>query len=157
MNRTALLLSLPLLAACNVETRNPAKGDDKVTINADANGQVAFDLPFAKGKMKLPEGMMHNGDVDIDGVKLMPGSKVTGFSVMAGEGKESMVNIGYSAPKPPAEVKSYFANEFARKGAQTTVTGDSVSARMKDGDDVSITIGAEGSGSKGMIAIRSKD
>ena len=26
---------------------------------------------------------MHNGNFDIDGVKLMPGSQVTGFSVFA--------------------------------------------------------------------------
>jgi len=158
MNRFALmLLPLPLLGACHVDTKNPANGDENVMIKADDKGKVAFDLPFAKGEVKLPEGMMRNGDVDIDGVKLMPGSKVTGFSVMAGEGKESNINIGFSAPKPPAEVSSYFVGEFARQGAQTQVSGNSVVATMKDGDHVMINVDPDGAGSKGMIGIRSKD
>jgi len=157
MTRTALLLVLPLLASCNVDTKYPANGDEHVAINADDSGKVSFNLPFASGEVKLPQSMMHNGDVDIDGVKLMPGSKVTGFSVMADEGKKSTVNIAFSAPKPPAEVRSYFASEFARQGAQTAVSGDSVTATTKKGDEVAITVAPEGAGSAGKIAILSND
>lgn len=157
MTRYALLLALPLLAGCEVDTRNPADGDANVAINATADGSVSFDLPFARGQMKLPESMMSPGEIDIDGVKLMPGSKVTGFSVMAGEGKESTVNISFSAPKAPAEVRSYFTGEFAKRGAQTSVSGDGVSATTKDGDQVQVQVSPDGTGSKGMIAIRSND
>ena len=157
MNRFSVLLALSLLAACNVDYKSADGKDDKVAINADDTGKVSFDVPFAKGQVQLPETIMHNGDIDIDGVKLMPGSKVTGFSVMAGEGKEANVNIGFSAPKPPAEVRAYFASAFTKQGAQTALTGDSVTAKTKDGDDVAVTVGADGAGSKGMIAIKSKD
>lgn len=157
MTRFAFLLTLPLLAACNVDTKFPANGDEHVAINADDSGKVSFNLPFASGEVKLPEGMMHGGEVDLDGVKLMPGSKVTGFSVMADEGQKSKVNIAFSAPKPPAEVRSYFAAEFAKQGAQTAVSGNSVTATTKDGDEVAITLAPEGAGSVGKIAILSND
>lgn len=157
MIRFASILALPIMvSACELGTRDPADGDT-VEINGDSSGKVEFDLPFAKGELKLPEGMMKGGEIDIDGVKLMPGSKVTGFSVMAGEGRESAVTIGFAAPKPPAEVRSYFASEFAKAGAEATANGDTVAAKTKDGDEVQIKVEPAGSGSKGMIAITSKD
>ncbi|MEO6433822.1 MAG: hypothetical protein ABIO29_07600 [Sphingomicrobium sp.] len=157
MIRYATLIALPLLAACDIETRNPADGDSEVAINGDAQGKVAFNLPFAKGELNLPQGMMTKGDIDIDGVKLMPGSKVTGFSVMAEDNKDSTVNIGFSAPRSPAEVRAYFVSEFAKSGAQTTANGASIAAKTKNGDDITIAISPDGAGSKGMIAIRSAE
>ena len=74
MKRSALFLLVPLLAACNVHAKNPAKDDDNVSIHADESGHIAFNLPIAEGKLKVPTSMMHNGNFDIDGVKLMPGS-----------------------------------------------------------------------------------
>ena len=79
MRYSALLMLLPLLAACDVHSKNPVDADDNVTIQADNSGHVAFNLPFAEGQVKVPAGMWHGGDVDLDGVKLMPGSSVTGF------------------------------------------------------------------------------
>ena len=81
MTRSALFLLLPLLAGCNFHSKNSARDDDNVSINADASGNISFDVPFAKGQVKVPAGFMHKGDVDIDGVKLMPGSQVTGFNL----------------------------------------------------------------------------
>ena len=81
MNRSAFLLLLPLLAGCNVHSKNPAAGDDNVSIHADESGNIAFNLPIAEGKLKVPANFMHEGDVDIDGVKLMPGSSLTGFNL----------------------------------------------------------------------------
>lgn len=156
MRLVPLLAALPLLAACDIDAKNPANSDT-VMIDADAQGQVAFDLPFARGNIRLPEGMMSSGEVDIDGVKLMPGSKVTGFSVMADEGRDPMVNIGFSAPKSPAEVRSYFASEFARAGAEASADGETVNATTKDGDEVVIAVAPDGAGSKGTITIHSKE
>ena len=85
MRCAALLMLLPLLAGCNVHSKNPANGDENVSIHADESGHIEFNLPVAEGKLKVPAAMMHNGDFDIDGVKLMPGSAVTGFSVLAGD------------------------------------------------------------------------
>ena len=152
-----LLLAAPLVAGCDIDPKSPAEGETKVAIDGDSSGKVAFDLPFAKGELKLPEGMMNGGEVDIDGVRLAPGSKVTGFSVRADEGRDPMVTIGFSAPQPPAEVRSYFASEFARAGASAATDGSRVTARTRDGDDVAIAVAPEGAGSKGVINIRSNN
>src|SRR5205823_6735681 len=92
MNRSMLFLLVPLLAGCNVHSKNPANGDENVTISADEGGNVAFNLPFVKGQVKVPSGFMHDGNFDIDGVKLLPGSSVTGFSMFARD-KGSIVNL----------------------------------------------------------------
>jgi len=158
MSRYLLLIALPLAAACDIQAKNPAnENGEKVAIEADDKGQVAFDLPFAKGNIKLPNGMMNHGEVDIDGVKLMPGSKVTGFSVLSEKDEQATVDIAFANPKAPAEVRGYFASEFAKQGVTATVEGDAVKATTKDGEDVTISVTPDGMGSAGKIRIVEKD
>ncbi len=58
MKKIAALTPLLLLAACKAEVREPAAGDETVQMRADADGRVAFNLPFAKGEIKLPTGVI---------------------------------------------------------------------------------------------------
>ena len=155
MNRSALFLLAPLLAGCNVHSKNPAAGDDNVTINADESGHVSFNLPFMQGKVKVPTTMMHNGNFDIDGVKLMPGSSVTGFSLDAHH-EGATVNMTFDAPASPDEVRSYFVDQFKQKGVEAALAGDSVTGKSKDGSPFVITVTSAGSGSKGKIEVHDK-
>ena len=155
--RLALLLVLvPLVAGCNVHSKNPADGDDKVMINASENGQVTFDLPFASGQVKMPEGTFQHGDFDIDGVKLMPGSTITGFNVNAGD-KGGIVNFAFKAPTAPEGVRAYFVDQFKAKGIEAAASGDSVSGKTKDGDPFVITVRPSGQGSEGTIRVQDND
>jgi len=147
---------VPLLGGCNVHSKNSANADETVTINADESGNVAFNLPFVKGQVKVPSGFMHNGDFDIDGVKLMPGSSVTGFSVFAKD-KGSTVNMAFTAPGSPDEVRSYFVDHFKQKGVEAALAGDAVSGKTKDGSPFTIEVASAASGSQGKITIQSKD
>jgi len=156
MKRVAILMAVPLLAACSVHSKNPASGDENVTINADESGQVSFNLPFINGNVKLPEGALHNGELDIDGVKMVPGGKITGFSVMAGD-KNSTVNIAFRAPGSPDEVRAYFVDQFKQKGVTATQSGDAVSGKAKDGEAFLIRVQPAAEGSTGTIAIQDKD
>ena len=64
-----LLVSLGLsvaLGGCHVSGQD--RSADNMSLNADDSGQVSFNLPFAKGNVKLPQGAFHNGQFDIDGV-----------------------------------------------------------------------------------------
>ena len=152
----SFILVAALATACNVERKASGSDEENVSIQGGADGKVKFDVPFVKGELSLPAGVMHNGDVDIDGVKLMPGSKVTGFSVMAGDGKDDRVDIGYNAPKPPQAVSAYFIGEFARTGATAEMQGNAVVAPTKEGNKVTITVEPDGAGTKGMVSLRSK-
>jgi hypothetical protein len=156
MNRLAFLLALPLLAGCNVHSKNPANGDDNVSIHADENGNIAFNLPIAAGQVKVPSGFMHNGDVDIDGVKLMPGSSVTGFNMDAHD-HGATVNMNFTTPRSPDEVRSYFVDQFKKQGVDAAVAGDAVTGKSKDGSPFAIQVSQAATGSQGKIVIQSKD
>jgi hypothetical protein len=156
MNRSMLLLAVPLLAACNVHSKNPAEGDDNVTIRADDSGHIEFNLPIAEGKLKIPAGMMHNGDFDMDGVKLMPGSKITGFSLDAHD-KAANVEMAFTAPASPDEVRSYYVDQFRKEGIEASLAGDAVQGTTKDGSPFAIHVSPAASGSQGKIEIQDKD
>ena len=156
MNRSMLFLLVPLLAGCNMHSKNPPNADENVTISADEGGNVAFNLPFVKGQVKVPSGFMHDGNFDIDGVKLMPGSSVTGFSVFAKD-KGSTVNMTFTAPASPDEVRSYFVGAFKQKGEEAAIAGDAVSGKAKDGSPFTIQVGPDSKGSKGTVVIHSND
>src|SRR3569832_447594 len=109
MTRLALVLLVASLVACDVHSSSSKSGDENVTVNAEEGGKVEFNLPFVKGQVQVPGGLMHNGIFDIDGVKLMPGSSLTGVSVFAAD-KGSTVNIAFAAPASPEAVRAYFVD-----------------------------------------------
>ncbi len=155
MNRAMLLMVVPLLAGCNVHSKSPAGGDENVTIQTDGN-EIAFNTPIAEGKLKVPGAMVGHSNFDIDGVKLMPGSTVTGFSVFARD-DGSTVNMAFNAPAAPDAVRAYFVDEFKQKGVAAQLSGDTVTGESKDGNPFTITVTPSGSGSQGKIDIHDKD
>lgn len=156
MNRSTILLFLPLLAGCNVHSKNPDRSGDNVNIHADESGHVTFNLPIAQGQVKVPTSFMHKGNFDIEGVKLMPGSSVTGFNLDASHGNAN-VDMSFTAPASPDQVRSYFLDQFREKGVEVALAGDSVTGKTKDGDPFTIQVGAAPNGSQGKVVIQSKD
>jgi hypothetical protein len=156
MNRSAFLVVLPLLAGCNFQSKNPSNDDDNVTIQADENGQVAFNLPFAKGSLKLPENAIHTGQFDIDGVKMIPGGKMTGFHLDSAN-KVSNVDMTFTAPQAPDAVRSYFVDQFRKQGVAAALAGDAVTGKSKDGSPFTIKVAQAGGGSQGRIVIQDKE
>ena len=156
MNRSALLMLLPLLAGCNVQSKNPSNDDDNVSIQADQNGQVAFNLSFAKGSVKLPQDAIRTGNFDIDGVKMIPGGKMSGFHLDSAN-NVSNVNMTFTAPQTPDEVRSYFVDQFRKQGVEAALAGDAVKGTSKDGSAFVINVRPAPSGSQGKIEIQSKD
>ncbi len=155
MDRAAVVALALLLAGCNAAYKNPANGDGNVAIDADQNGHVSFNLPFVQGQVKLPEGAMHNGNFDIDGVKLMPGSSVTGFSVDASD-KGGTVHMAFTSPHPADDVQSYFRDQFKQKGIDVAEAGNALSGKSRDGSPFVIRVDPAGQGSQGTILIQSK-
>ena len=155
MLRIAAIAPLLLLAACDAEVKAPAANDETVQMKADGDGRVAFNLPFAKGELKLPTGIMSNANFDIDGVKLMPGSSVTGFNLDAHH-EGATVNMTFNAPASPDAVRSYFVDQFKEKGVEAALAGDSVTGKSKDGSPFVINVSPAAAGSTGTIEIHSK-
>jgi hypothetical protein len=156
MNRLAIFMCVPLLGACNVHAKDTANGDENVSINADESGHIAFNVPFAEGQVKVPASMMHGGNFDIDGVKLMPGSSVNGFSLHAGD-KGSTVNIGFKAPATLDQTRAYFLSQFKDKGIEAAASGEGITGRSKDGSPFVIHLSPASGGTQGTIEVHDND
>jgi hypothetical protein len=99
---------------------------------------------------------MSKGDVDIDGVKLMPGSQVTAFNLDS-HNNLSNVEMSFTAPASPDQVRSYFIDQFRKQGVTATTSGDAVTGKSKDGNPFRIEVGPAATGSQGKIVVQDKD
>lgn len=126
-----------------------------MSIHADENGNIAFNLPIGQGQLKIPGNFTHNGNLDIDGVKLPPGSSVTSLNMDAHE-HGATVNISFTAPGSPDDVRSYFIGEFKKQGGEAVIAGASVRGASKDGSPFTIQVSPAGNGARGKIVAQSK-
>ena len=156
MSRAVVIALLPLLAGCHVQTKNPAEAGRNISVNASEGGQVSFNFPFAKGNVTIPGMVMNGGHMDIDGVRMMPGSRVTGFNIDA-RNDGSTIHMNFTAPASADAARAYFADQFRKTGGQVAVAGDAVTGTSKDGSPLVIHIAAAPQGSRGTIDIQSKD
>ena len=154
MTRLAVFIALPLLAGCNVHSKNPGNSDENVSLSADQNGQVAFNFPFAKGSIKLPASMMHNGELDLDGVKMPAGTSTTGFH-MNSANDHTVIVMNFTNPGTPDQVRSYFVDAFAKKGMTAKIDGNAVTGKSKDGSPFTIAVSPGPNGSQGQIVVHS--
>ena len=162
-----LLPPMMLLAACG---QSEKKDQPEVSINAgDDQGGVHISAGKDGGRvriggegvdidMKIPDfvDLDVEGDFDIDGVKLYPGSKVGSVDVNAGEtgGKDkARVEMGFTSPAAPAKAADWMAAEFAKKGVKITRTGDTLAGTDKDGDAFTIDFAPDGATAKGKVLI----
>ncbi|HJP68206.1 MAG TPA: hypothetical protein VJ846_04825 [Sphingomicrobium sp.] len=157
MTRSASVLLLAVLSssACHI-SKNSADAGENVSVKASDNGSVSFNLPFAKGEVQIPRGTFENGQLDIDGVKMIPGGTVHGFSMDARD-KGATVHLAFTAPKSPQEVSGYFLEQFKQHGDAATQSGNEISGKTKNGDALSIHVEPAAQGSVGTIVIQSKD
>jgi hypothetical protein len=152
----ALVLAVTALGGCSIHRPDNDNGQsgDAVQITGDDSGKVAFNLPFAKGEVNVPQSMMRDGQVDIDGVKMIPGGKISGFNVNAGD-KGSTVVMNFTSPVSPQDTRAYFLDQFKQKGVDAALAGDSITGTSRDGDKFDIEVGPGPTGSNGTINIRS--
>jgi hypothetical protein len=171
MRQRLILCSIPLLAlaACHAKVDiKDADGDDgsgNVHIAmgdaATGNGSVSIDAPGFKAEVSLPSINL-GGHVDLDGIKLAPGTKVSGVNVDArdnGEngGDSGTVRMHFTNPQPPGPVLDHYARSAADAGYGAIArTGTSLSAK-KDEKSFAVEISPDGSGSRGTITMTGKD
>jgi hypothetical protein len=148
-----IIAPLLLLAACEAEVKSPIADDETVQMAANADGKVAFNLPFAKGEIKLPTGMLSNADFDIEGVKMMPGGEITGFNLDAGNGNPGKVNFTFTAPTTPDAAKAYFLEQFKAQSVQTALVADAIQGTTKDGSTFRMRFAPQGTGTSGTIEL----
>lgn len=165
--RTAALIApVLLLAACGkggdgdgTDISLQDKDGNVVASADDKSGAVSVNVPGFSARLNLPKMEMNADDLDIDGVKLYPGSKVSGMNIHdGGEGKDDVVDIRFSAPAAPDKVQAYFLKAFSDKGEPLTAAGSGLAGKGKDGGDVRIDLKPAADGATaGVITLASKD
>lgn len=169
MRFACLIPPIMLLAACGQsEEKKDApeisinavdgKGGVQITSNKDGDGRLKIGGDGASIDMKIPDfvDLDVEGDFDIDGVKLYPGSKVTSVNVDASDrngADKATVQLGFTSPATPAKAADWMAGEFAKKGTKVARTGDVLAGKTRDGDDFKIDFGPDGANAKGQVTI----
>ncbi|OYY66447.1 hypothetical protein [Sphingomonas sp. 28-62-11] len=113
-------------------TDNDEDGEGNVAAGVDGkSGEVSIKAPGFSGKFTLPKLTLGGGDIDLNGVKLYPGSTVTTMNINAKAGKEGekdndSVRIVFDSPATPEKVLDYYAENLGKAEFTLTRKGDTL-------------------------------
>ena len=165
--RLALLLPIALLAAYDRKgekaTVEISAGNGSTTISAapGKDSRLKIDAPGVKADINLPFMTMISDKMEIDGVKLYPGSTIAGVNINAddsdGRQDDGRFSLRFQAPAARAKVAEWFARQFADNGFKMTLSGARFSGTNDDGNPVTLDMrdGANGA-TEGEIRIESR-
>jgi hypothetical protein len=136
--------------------------EEQVVFSADdKTGELSVSLKDGTGaSLRLPpevvRKMGEDSKVDIDGVSLFPGGRVTAMAISRAEKdgqKKERADISFAAPATPDAVAQWYVAAFREKGHQASRQGNSVAATTTEGSQVRIDLEPEGEGTKGTIKV----
>jgi hypothetical protein len=165
LNSKTIFASIGVLAlsACGggnghapVADSEPANRSVSMTIGEGQEGatNLAINLPNVQGKLSLPAIRLNPREVDIDGVGLYPGSRVTGLDIAGEDGvSEGSVAIRFDSSAPPAVIRDYFVKAFAEKGISVKAAGNRITGRDKSGKPFSISMIQEEGVTRGVVKV----
>jgi len=173
MSARPILLLLPLaLAACNREPSVAIRTDDgtQVSVGDGAanvvadNGavalrttgdQVSVRLPGISADVKVPGLNLDAGDMDIDGMKLHPGTKLAGLTA-DGAGGGGQVRLNFTDDAAPAQVARHYREAAPAAGWRLDSASDARVAATKGGAGAKhfeILLYPAGNGTRGTITV----
>jgi hypothetical protein len=134
--RFVLLLTLALIAACErqEDQANVGIGSGNAGAGTAEESRVKIDTPAIKADIKMPLLGMMSENMDIDGAKLYPGSKITGVNIDAGAGKDGLLTMRFEAPAGQAQVTKWFGDQFAQAEFKARPTPTGFAGEKADGD-----------------------
>ena len=167
-----LIAPLILLAACELKVGKDDGGKDAASLKVGEDGNVAItaedgadgvsvSVPGFDAKVRVPGIEIGGDNMDIDGMKLYPGSEVKGINVTDQKGPgNSRVEMRFTSPAAPDKVAAYYAaaapgEDFTDVKVANKDGGATFTAKKSDGDDVTIVMNpATGGTTSGQILIR---
>jgi len=163
--RTAILIAAGavMLSGCESRARNegaaatqavPAAG------NAPVEKGLAINTPAFEGRLNIPGMTIGGEDMDLDGMKLPPGSKVTGIKVDAPDAGRDQVRIAFTSDTAAAAVAEHFRAQGREAGyALVAGTTDPLDVRgaKTDGESFALTVAPAGAGATGTLLLLDKD
>lgn len=166
MRMTAfLLMPLALLAACERKGENAAveitsdNGSTHIAAGPGKDGRLKVDTPGFKMDVNVPFMGALTEKMEIDGVKLYPGSKIAGVNIDATDGKgDGRFVLRFSAPAGQDKVGQWFAQQFAASGFKMQQQGARFVGANDEGNPATLDLRAGPDGStEGELRIADKE
>ncbi|MBA2920976.1 hypothetical protein GON01_03290 [Sphingomonas sp. MAH-20] len=162
--RLLLLVPIALLAACDrkgdgaaVDIRSD-NGSTQISAESGKEGRLKIDTPGVKADVKIPFLGALTGNMEIDGLRLYPDSKVAGIHVNADDDKnEGAFNLRFVAPAGRDKVAAWFQQQFDANDFKMTLQGNRFTGTSEEGKPVTLDMrdGANGT-TEGELSIRDK-
>jgi hypothetical protein len=139
--------------------------EKKVVLMADdKTGELGIDLPGGVGaSLRLPPEIVRQigqeSKLDIDGVGLYPGARVTRIAATSREGasaKSDSATIRFIAPSKPQAVADWYVAAFREKGHTASQKGSRVEGTTTEGSRFTLDLTADGDGTAGDLVVDSK-
>ena len=166
MRRAFAILALPAaLSACHGSISRSGDDDaDKdvhIAMNGGGSGDaVSVKIPGFDANVSLPNFDMGK-HMDLDGIKLAPDTSVKNIDVVGhdhdGRDDGGHVQIAFSNPRAPAALVDYYRAQASAAGFEGITANGGTLAASKHGKKFALTVGPQGSGSTGAIALSGKD
>ena len=160
MRRPVLLLALLSLAACDRPEEGTsislnAEGGDVLGAIDGKTGELKVDLPGFQGSLKLPKLKLDANDVDLNGVKLYPGSTIDGIDIVGdGQGSGGGVRLGFTSPAAAAAVRDWLGERLGKAGFALRREGDGLIGTTDEGKPFRLELRSGGEGrSTGVIML----
>ena len=141
MRRPVLLLALLSIAACD----RPEEGTS-ISVNAEGGNvggaidgktdEMKVDLPGFQGSLKLPKIRLDADDVDLNGIKLYPGSTIDRINLAGSEawgGGKAGVRLDFTSPAAAATVRDWLGERLDRAGFTLRRDGDGLTGTTDNG------------------------
>lgn len=175
MRLLPLIIALPLLASCSVETDSEkdkaqvsvggvkidADGEGgKATVSVGGDNGLKIDTDGFKAAVEIP-GMEFGGkNFDIDGMKLYPGSTIKGMRVDARDkdgDKNATVVVTFMSPAAPEAVLAFAEKEADREGYAVGRSGRGLTGGDGHNKGIAYVVDASGTGTVGTVTMTDKD
>lgn len=158
--RALMILALIGLAACD----DKGAGTDISIRGADGNlvggadgktGEIKVDVPGFEGSIKLPKIKLDADSVDLNGVKLYPGSTIQGVDIADGKGAgEAGMRLRFESPAAAATVRDWFGERLGKAGFAVTPDGQGLTGKTNEGEPFRLEMRGDGTQrSTGTIVI----
>jgi len=143
--RLALLLPIALLAACDRKSDNATvdirsdNGTTSISAESGKEGRLKIDTPGVKADVQIPFLGALTGNMDIDGLRLYPDSKVAGIHINADDSKDKgEFNLRFVAPAGRDKVVAWFQQQFDANDFTMTLQGSRFTGTSDDGKPVTL-------------------
>ena len=155
---TLALIAVPL-AACDGGGGNSTQisissedGDGNTSIIAKG-GNYSIHAPGFSGSFKLPGLAIQGDDLDIDGVKLPPKSRITAIDAKDGHGDNDHATIRFETEMGPGEALTWLKTKMLARGYRVETRASGLAGATHDGSKFTLDLTAKGNGTSGVYSV----